>query len=347
MHMLLLSVLSTVALVGAGTVVSSDAHDDDPAASVPAPTPAPTREPRPRAFSADSWWNTPLPDDAPLDPAAENILAYLRTAPESGKGCLTLAGAGRSHWGQPVYEARPGDPSYDIVGLTQPLEELKHLRIPVGAQAARNSDNSMTVYDRQKGYVVALTGAAYHEDRDVWSAVGATVTYLDSNGLHVATGRSDDPRNRGSHRGNNGATMAVELDEVESGAVRHVLKAASGPEVADRYVFPMVGSDGDYDGSDPGVPPQGLRLRIKPSVDLDSLGLAPEALVIARALQTYGFYIGDSGGTTAIKLQNTYAEGRGRLWKVSADALCVMPFLSDYWDVIAEGYDPTREGEAP
>ena len=99
----------------------------------------------------------------------------------------------------------------------------------------------MSIYDRQKGYVVALSGAEYDADADAWSAEGATVTYLDSNGLHVATGRSDDPRNRGSHRGNNGATMAVELDEVRSGAVRHVLKVAAGPEVADRFVFPMVG----------------------------------------------------------------------------------------------------------
>ena len=72
-----------------------------------------------------------------------------------------------------------------------------------------NSDNSMTVYDRRKGYVVALTGAEYHEDRDEWSAVGATVTYLDSNGLHVDTGRSDDPRNRGSHRGSPSEASAL------------------------------------------------------------------------------------------------------------------------------------------
>lgn len=341
----MLSVLAAMALlvtvliaagrdVGAGQAVEPDGGS------------SPVHRSPPRAFSADSWWNTPLPVDVPLDPAGDEILDYLRTAPESGSGCLTLAGAGSSHWGQPVYYARRGDPSYDIVGLVQPLEELRSLRIPAGAQSALNSDSSMTVYDRKKGYVVALTGASYDEARDEWSAVGATVTYLDSNGLHVGTGLADDPRNRGSHRGNNGATMAIELKEVRAGAIRHVLKAASGPEVSDRYVFPMVGSDGDYAGSDPGVPPQGLRMRIKPTVDLDSLGLDGEALVIARALQTYGFYIGDSGGTTAIKLQNTYAEGRGQLWQVSATALCEMPFTPEYWDVVAEGYDPSSTGDA-
>jgi hypothetical protein len=204
----------------------------------------------------------------------------------------------------------------------------------------------MTVYDRRKGYVVMLTNAAYDAGDRSWSAAGATVTYLASNGLDYRTGESDDPRNRGTHRGNNGATAAVSWDEARSGEIRHVLKVASGPELSDRFVFPMVGSDGDYTGSREAVPPEGLRFRIRPSVDLDKLHLQPQALVIARALQTYGFYLGDSGGTTALKLENTAAEGRGRLWKVTADALCGLPFERSYWQVVAGGYDPSGESGA-
>src|SRR5680860_1588697 len=170
----------------------------------------------------------------------------------------------------------------------------------------------MTIYDLRERYVVALTGAEYDEDDDSWTARGGTVTYLDSNGLHVATGLSDDRRNRGTHRGNNGATMAVAWEEGREGAVRHVLKVASGPEVANRHVFPMVGSDGDYEGKNPRVPPQGLRMRIKPSVDLE----------------------------------NTVAEGPGQLWNLRDDALCSLPFTNDYWEVVAEGYDlPVVVGE--
>jgi hypothetical protein len=295
-----------------------------------------------RAFSADSWWNTPLPDDVPLDPAGKEILDYLRTARESGPGCLMLAGAGGSHWGHPIYWADASDPSYDVEGLGEDRPpELASLRIPRKAQPAANNDASMSIYDLQKGYVVALTNAAYDASSRTWSASGATVTYLDSNGLHADAPGSDDPRNLGTHRGNNGATMAVSWDEVRAGAVRHVLKVAAGPEVSDRYVFPMIGSDGDYKGNDPAVPPQGLRFRISPSVDLAALDLSDDALVIARALQRYGFYIGDSGGRTALKLENTRAEGRGQLWHLPADALCALPFAPAYWDVVAEGYDPS------
>lgn len=306
-------------------------------------TSAPARSAAIVRFEAGSWWNTPIPRNAPTNPASRRILNYLRTAPGRGRGCLMLAGAAGGQWGQPIYYANAADPTYSVTGVAGVnLPELASLRIPRGAEAASNRDSGMVIYDLAKNYVVALSRASYNPQQDSWTATGATVTYLNSNGLNVATGRSNDPRNRGTHRGNTGATMAVEWDEVAAGRIGRVLKVASGPEVSARFVFPMVGSDGDYRGDNPAVPPQGLRFRIKPSVDLAALDLNPEARVIARALQRYGFYIGDSGGTTALKLEDTVTEARGQLWTMSADALCGLPFTPAYWQVMPEGYDPTR-----
>jgi hypothetical protein len=343
------SALAAVVALGLGTVafaVTSSAPQEEPgnASSAAEPTdPNPEASDDPyRAFTPDSWWNTPLPSEVPVNPEADEILEYLSTAPESGGGCLKLAGAGESHWGHPIYWAEPGDPVYDLQGIARvPGEEIDSIRIPRSARPASNNDGTMSIFDLERNYVVALTNAVYDPGTREWSAIGASVTYLDSNGLHAETGRSDDPRNHGTHRGNNGATMAVRWDMVQAGEIDHVLKIAAGPEVSDRFVFPMVGSDGDYHGTDPAVPPSGLRLRIKPSVDLEALHLSDQALVIARALQEYGAYIGDSGGVTALKLENTMAEGRGQLWDVTATDLCGLPFGSEYWDVLDEDYDPT------
>jgi hypothetical protein len=329
---------------------SADVVPDDPGSAEPDGTGQVeypnSGETGPRAFRAfrwNSWWNTPVSQDAPTHPHATEILDYLRTAEESGPGCLTLAGAGSNRWGHPIYWAKRSDPEYDVTGVNGDRpDELDSLRIPLGAEPADNSDGHMSIYDRARGYVVALTDGEYDEDSDTWTASGATVTYLRSNGLHVGTGRSDEPRNRGSHRGNNGATMAVPWAAVQAGEIRHVLKVASGPEVSNRFVFPMVGSDGEYDGTAAEVPPQGLRFRIKPDLDLRELIRDDEALVIAEALQRYGFYIGDSGGTTALKLEDTVAQGRGQLWGLEGDALCALPFTDEYWDVLVPGYDPSR-----
>ena len=350
----LLALMSVAVLVVGGATVAAviGDEDDSPAPPDPATTSAsstgssqesPSEPPRTyRAFSNDSWWNTPLPYQAPDDPAESEILDYMRTGVESGNGCLMLAGAGDSPWGNPIYWAQASDPEYDLQGVRGARPpEVDSLRIPHSAEPASNNDGHMSIYDLDKGYVVALTDAEYDADSDEWSASGASVAYLKSNGLHSDLPESDEPRNVGSHRGNNGATMTVSWDMVQAGSIRHVLKVAVGPEAADRAVFPMVGSDGDYHGSDPGVPPQGIRLRIKPSIELEDLQLGPQAIVIAQALQRYGFYIGDSGGVTALKLENTTAEGRGQLWDVSAFDLCGLPFTPDYWDVIEEGYDPS------
>lgn len=342
--------LGAIGLVGVSTMVATgrsaevEVGTESSTTTTPDP-PALSGTNRPyRAFTADSWWNTPLPYHPPQDPAGEEILDYLSTAVESRGGCLTLAGAGESPWGHPIYWADRHDQEYYLRGVNHTrFPELNDLRVPTDAQPASNNDGTMSIFDRGRDYVVALTNAEYDPADDEWSASGATVTYLDSNGLHAGTGRSDDPRNLGAHRGNNGATMAVRWDMVRAGRVPHVLKIASGPEVADRAVFPMVGSDGDYRGSDPAVPPQGLRLRIKPTIDLEDLNLHPQALIIARALQRYGAYIGDSGGVTALKLENTMAEGRGQQWDLSSTDLCSLPFEPRYWDVVAEGYDPSED----
>lgn len=273
------------------------------------------------------------------------MLKYMSTARESNGGCVRLAGAQNS-WGQPVYWASPGDPEYDVrVPKVDEPPELDSLRVPVGAVAARTSDDAMTVFDLERGYVAALTGAKFLEEEGTWRASGATVTYLDSNGLHVDTGRADDPRNDGSHRGNNGATMMVRYDQYLAGRIDNVLKVASGPELSTRAVFPMVNSDGDSE--DPEAPPQGLRLRVRPDVDLDSLDLHPEARVIAEALQRYGMYLGDSGGATALKLEDTAAEGGDQTWTVPSDGLCALPLTEEFWDVLPEGYHPGTANGSP
>jgi hypothetical protein len=295
-----------------------------------------------RPFRDRSWWNTPVPVNAPQDPQSTQILNYLSTAPDSGQGCLRLAGAQHNKWGQPAYWAQPGDPEYDVQGLPAGAPpELRRLRIPTGARSADNSDGTMSVYDVNRGYVVLLTDAHYDAATDTWSASGGTVTYMSSNGLIATTGKSDNPRNVGTHRGNNGATSYVRYDMVKAGAIRNVLKIAVGPELSNRWVFPMTGSDGGVTDPAVGAPPEGLRLRLKASIDLHSLRLHPQALVIAQALQKYGVYIGDSGGTTALKLEDTRAEGRGQLWTVTADDLCMLPFSPQFWDVLPEGYDPS------
>jgi hypothetical protein len=110
----------------------------------------------------------------------------------------------------------------------------------------------------------------------------------------------------------------VRYDEVEHGATKHVLKIAV-PRTKFRHVFPMVGDE--CGTSRKYAPPEGTRIRIKPSLDLSTLGLSPEAMIVARALQHYGAVIGDqSGGPISLRL-----ETRQRRAMDSCGSDCCLP----------------------
>jgi hypothetical protein len=294
-----------------------------------------------RAFSSSSYWNTPLARDAPVGRKSRRIIAYLqRTATTN---FVHLAGASPTgKWGNPIYWADSDDPPYSISNTCafQQPPEFVSVRIPRDARPDPTSDSAMTVYDLSNGIVYGFHRAAYDEADDEWSACGGAVYYLGSNGLHGSLPRSNDERNRG-HRGVPPPTFAVRYDEVQAGVIRHVLKIAV-PRTKCRHVFPMTGDEcGTLKRY---APPEGTRIRIKPSIDLSTLELSPEARIVAQALQDYGAVIGDqSGGPVSLKLENTLAEGRGQLWDglLSPDSLAPIPLRS--YEVIRLGYDPTRD----
>jgi hypothetical protein len=284
----------------------------------------------------EGYWTTPLPEDAPADPSSDEFIAHIQE--HSGTNFIRLAGAtSDGKWGNPIYEAGSGDPAHRIqnsCGYVLP-PEFGSVRIPPGARPDPSPDSSMTVYDLDKGVVYGFYRTRYNEATDEWSSCGGAVYYLDSNGLAGSLDQSDEPRNFG-HRGVPPFTYAVRHDEIENGSIDHILKIAVGVASED-HVWPMTGSDGG--SADEFAPPEGARLRLKPSIDLSELDLTDPQRTIATALQTYGAVIGDqSGSTTALKLENTVAEGRGQLWTGLLEPDSLSMFDLDDFEVIKLGY---------
>jgi hypothetical protein len=299
-------------------------------------SPASAQDPH-RAFSDDSWWNTPLPSSAPVHPSSADMIQWLQQ--DNGADHIRLAGTGSSgEWGMPIYWADADDPVYRVVATRYTLPpEFASLRIPPEVIPDPTSDAALTIYDLEAGYVSKLQKAVYDPVTDTWSAGGGAVYYLASNGLHGRLPESDEARNYG-HRGVPPSTYAVRWDEIQAGRIDHVLKIAVNTTRAEN-VWPMTGHE---DGTTAvNAPPEGTRIRIKPSVDLSSLGLSGASLTVARALQRYGAVIGDqSGGNVVLKVENTVAEGRGWLWQnvLGGGSLSAIPL--DSYEVIEHGYQP-------
>jgi hypothetical protein len=81
----------------------------------------------------------------------------------------------------------------------------------------------------------------------------------------------------------------VRPDEVAAGAIRHALRFTA-PSTAQAHLYP---ARHDAGSAAPGLPPMGLRVRLKPSVDISGFG--PQARVVLQALKTYGMILADNG----------------------------------------------------
>ena len=301
-------------------------------------TPPPHHQPEDargtRAFTDDSVWNLPLPADAEVHRDSDEIVEFLRED-NAADGCVLLAGAGDDQWGTPVYWADDRDPETEVRSSRYELPpEFASLRIPRGARPMREQDHEMVVIDRERDTVAWLSRAERSQGR--WTAAGGSIARLSSEGVAAEAG--GDPRNTGTQSGLNGAVVAVRHDEVVAGAVRHALRIGVRSSSEDA-VWPMTGSDGT--STDPDAPPQGTRLRLKPSVRLDDYDLDPAARTIATALQEYGMVIGDTtGAAVELKLEDTEVSGRGQLWTLQLDSLCSIPL--DDFEVLAPEAAPGR-----
>jgi hypothetical protein len=248
-----------------------------------------------RPFKDSSYWNTPL-GKAPVDRYSRK---YIRDSQKKAhtQNYLKLV---KGEWGMPHYSAKPRHPLYRINPGNGPTFRV---HIPKRARPMPTNDAALTVIDRSTNQVISLQGAQYHRSTNRWTADGASRYWLSSNGIHEDL-RGGTNGNEG-HRGLPGSIRMVTKREIKRGAIRHRLEvywwetASRTPQGRDAY-FPMSGSESGKNG----VVPEGIVIRIRPSVNLKERNLSPAAMVIAKALKRYGAVVGDNSGSgNNLKLQ--------------------------------------------
>ena len=314
----------------------------NPPSSTPmAPSPSPTHtiqiSPTPtppsvyRVFSTDSYWNTPFPDNAPIDPHNSEYIADSQNSSHTQNFLQFTAAPGTTQaFAFPIYWSSSSDKLYTISASSQTVQ----VRIPRNAQPASGSDGEISIFDRTNDQTVAMWQAIHNSSNDSWTASGLSRYMLSSNGLDKNASGSNDTRNFG-HRGIPAPVRAVRVDEVRAGSIEHRFECywwATGTRDASHY-WPMTGDEGDKGG----IVPEGIVIRIKPGINLNTRGLSVPALVIAKALQQYGCLIGDNSGSgNRLKLERN--ETAWQNMGLTYDALASIPW-SD-WEFIQGGYKP-------
>lgn len=246
-------------------------------------------------FAGSPSWYTKIPTDAKVDPNSAAMIARVTR----GDGNLV---ANLLEYGIPIYKADSSTPRHEVECRIKnwgpcPFAGLD-VPIPYNAFPHSGSDGAMVVVDEQERKTYEFWQV--REDGDGWSAAFGAVNDLDGSGWG------------GSGTGSGASRLAgvVRLSEIERRHIPHALALQSNNVCADEFRAPAIKTDGV--SKRPDCIPEGARLRLDPSLDLASLSLSPAELAVARAMQTYGGYVIDSGGaelSASFELDTTAPEG--------------------------------------
>jgi hypothetical protein len=280
-----------------------------PARALAVPAAGPLAAPGGRLYSPSSPFNQPIPLDPAIAPESGLMVDGLVKAEREENFVLTVG-----RWTVSTYFADAQTPRRDVAlrkappqwgeapdylgfppgwsdSLSRPLPfEMHGVPIPAAARPDPSLDAHMTVIDRAAGCEYDFYGA--HETADGgWQAIWANSTRLDGTGVY--------PNGMGTKAsGFAGTAGLIFPQELREGHIDHALFFAYPYTKSGGPVSPATSADGL--STMPGALPEGARVQLDPNLDLDSLGLAPFQKTIAKAMQTYGMILGDTGGAFAI-----------------------------------------------
>lgn len=236
------------------------------------------------------------------------------------------------------------------------------IKLPEGARGSNNDDANMAVANlggdgNPADAWYAFWGVTAIDDAAHTITVKGGDTYYDSSGgIEEPWNCCGSAPGNGGHRGLPvGAIGQVRWTEIQAGVIKHRLIMAID-NTAESHCFPMTGHEEFDIGDVPGVIPEGAVIKIRGTVNVDSLVSDSEARIIAHALQDYGAVIGDHGsGVASTGLENLWREGSLRPagaptnWSniLSADALSNLPFTEKYWRFKQLGYDSSTATVKP
>ncbi|MGB2951831.1 MAG: hypothetical protein WBB74_00405 [Gaiellaceae bacterium] len=253
-----------------------------------------------RWYSSDSPFNRPIPSDAAVDP---NSSAMVKTLVDGAVHGFAIAA---KLWSFTVYYASPSTPK-QTVSLTaswSPFRSISGVPIPPNAAPDPAGDGSMTVIDPVTGCEYDFW-QAHQNTGGSWSASWANATFVSSSGIYAG---GDSARASGFANG----LGLIRPEEMSAGVIPHALAFSYPYPKAGGHVWPATSSDGKSTVSS--AMPEGAHVQLDPSLNLDSLGLTPWQKTVAVALQIYGMYLSDGGGTVSLNAQNPLSTSMGYPW---------------------------------
>lgn len=233
-----------------------------------------------QVFPPDNPWNTDI-SGYPVDPNSADYIASIG----AGTGLHPDFGT--------VWDGGPNGIPYVLVAGSQPKVPVSFYYpeesdpgpypIPDDIPVEWGSDHHIIVVDTTNRLLYEVFDAT--KTASGWDTGSGAIFDLTSNELRPDYWTSADAAGLPIFPG------LVRYEEVQAGSINHALRFTVS-RTQQGFIHPAT----HYASSDtnPDLPPMGLRLRLKSSVDIS--GFSPKVQVILQALKTYGMFVADNGG---------------------------------------------------
>ncbi|WP_327411995.1 hypothetical protein [Streptomyces sp. NBC_01233] len=233
----------------------------------------------------DSFWRAPV-DQLPVHPSSARYVASIGSTeplhPDFGSGLVE-----GEPFGIPITVSDAIVPESTVTLDYAEESDTSGYRIPRNAKIengpASSGDRHVVVWDRALCKSYELWNAQQQGD-NAWHAGGGAIFDLRTNKLRPDGWTSADAAGLAILPG------LVRYDEAANGRIDHAIRVTV-PRSDQSYVWPARHQAGS--AADESLPPMGLRLRLKNSVDTSQL--APQAKAVAEALKKYGAIVADNG----------------------------------------------------
>jgi hypothetical protein len=266
-----------------------------------------------RFFSPTSFWNEPLPSEAPLAAESSALVEDLDTQVSALEASNTGPWINTRDWSVPIYTVSARQPTVRVrlvgaYGERALQSAWDAVPLPSTAQPALGKDAHLVVWQPSTDRLWEFWHLAHGAGG--WSAEwgGAMRHVSDSSGVYgTRAWPGAKPWWGASASSLSIAGGLITLSDLQRGSIDHALAISITDVRAGVYASPARRDDGV--STDPLSLPEGARLRLPPDLDLDALHLPKLTLEIARAAQRYGLVVRDRSFAIAFFAQDPIPTG--------------------------------------
>jgi hypothetical protein len=253
----------------------------------------------PRFYASSSFWNQAIAANPTTDDSSAEIVQHSLVA-----DAATANLANTDQWGIALAYANTADRNYTVGCLRYGCQTPVSFRLPGLTRPTIGSDHHLTVVDPSGTSELDMWLAAHDRQADRWTAGSRYVIPTTGWGAACVVGGRC-----GSAVAAGFAEMGgiIRPEEIAQGHIDHGLFITVPHARMDLVACPATGTDGT--DNDPAAIPEGARIQLDPAFDVESQPWPAWEKIIARAFQVYGAYVGDTGGSLAVRAEATLNRG--------------------------------------